>query len=167
MFYATLYCINSKRASTMLSSSVQADKPDTELSLSCSEFRLLPGDYVGVHGPGRYSQVSGTERPPHLITRDHILVELITEEAGGGRLRCSVQARPIGYVGLNHRLCGITNRDVRIVGGEEAPKNAYPWLVRNGIWCAAGVPQHVITINSCEYALNQTGDLMPLKANLL
>ena len=107
----------------------QTDQPDTELTLTCAEFDLLPGDYIGVHGPGRYSQLSGGSRSPDITSREHILVELITEEAGGGRLRCSVTAQTIGHIGLNHRLCGLTRKDVRIVGGEEAPKNAYPWLV--------------------------------------
>ena len=108
---------------------MQTDQPDTELSLSCSEFGLVPGDYLGVHAPGRYHQVSAGSLSADITSREFIMVELLSEEAGGGRLRCHVQARPIGHVGLNHRLCGLTEQDVRIVGGEEAPKNAYPWLV--------------------------------------
>ncbi|XP_037093100.1 transmembrane protease serine 11B-like [Pollicipes pollicipes] len=117
----------------------QAKDAAATLHVTCPEFALGGQDSLSLRTPehGRQLFFRDNLTPPAVSSRGRVVAQLRTGRRDHGRFRCTVRAELIREVSesdlpavqVNDPLCGRTKHTTRIVGGEAAPKNTYPWLV--------------------------------------
>jgi len=148
---------------------------ESTVYIYCESFNLEKGDYLRI-GKTKYSGLSGdnyTSFEPLTNNKKYTLKLqfksnkkksntgfkcYIAAEAGNGTATTTTtQAPPTTPSGNTTCNCGIPNRSMRIVGGQETEVNEYPWQVglvsRNGRtpWCGGTLisDRHILTAAHC------------------
>merc|ERR1719189_318282 len=145
---------------------------DSKVTIYCETFDLKRGDYFTIGDIGMYYGVASAFSFPVIENQAAYTLALKFEsdkKRNGRGFKCTVAAEssslttsaPVTSPPTNTTgsacSCGIPNRSMRIVGGQETEVNEFPWQVglvsRNGKtpWCGGTLisDRHVLTAAHC------------------